>query len=840
MVKKPRCILVKCKYHCSLLPKSYQHVFAFVFAMNEVNKNANLLPNSTLGFKICDNANNAIGAHFGIMNLLFKEQGNPINYHCGRRKKVMAIIGGLISQNSMQMTHILNVYKFPQFSYGSSDLALSDKTWFPYLYRMVPNENPQYDGIVGLLQHFKWTWIGLIVSDDDRGEIFLRTLAPRLLQNNICTAFEEVIPVLNTYWRENVLLNKKLSEIGVTLSSTQSNVILVHGDLRSMEGLRLALLVKEFDEMKPIERVWIITVQWDFSAVIEWDSFTPKAFNGTLSFAFHTNVVAGYEDFLETINPYQSRLYFIRQFWINAFMCLFLPYSQHIPDIKICTGKEKLSSLPGYIYEMGMSGQSYSIYNTVYAIAHALHAMLSSRSKLKAVADGGWSTHLLNVHPWQLHNFLKNIRFNNSAGEEIYIDENGEFTPGYDIINTITFSNKSLHRIHVGRLDLWAPDDKEFTINGSAIVWNHKFNQVLPQSRCVESCLPGHTRIIHEGKKVCCYDCVPCSKGRISVQMDAENCHKCPEDQYPNMNKDRCISKHTVYLSYEESLGIILASFALFFSLTTLLVMWSFNRHRNTPIIKANNWTITCILLSSLLLCFQCPFLFIGKPGKVSCLLRQTLFAITFSVAVSSVLAKTITVIVAFLATKPGNRMRKWVGKRLTLSVVIFCSLIQAVNCTVWLVTSPPFPEFDMHSQVSQIIAQCNEGSVFMFYVVLGYMAFLAITSFTVAFLARKLPDSFNEAKLITFSMLMFCSIWVTFVPTYPSTNGKYMVAVEIFSILVSSAGLLGCIFLPKLYIILLRPELNTREQVISVASIDDSVTVNVWGHARLLCCGPL
>ncbi|EGW08668.1 Vomeronasal type-2 receptor 26 [Cricetulus griseus] len=337
----------------------------------------------------------------------------------------------------------------------------------------------------------------------------------------------------------------------------------------------------------------------------------------------------------------------------------------------------------------------------------------------------------------------------------------------------------------------------------------YKYPQ-LPRSMCSESCVPGFRKSSQEVEPTCCYDCAPCPENEISNETDMDNCVKCPESHYANAQQNHCLEKAVTFLSYEDPLGKALSCVSLGCSLLTVGVLGVFVKHYNTPIVKANNRSLTCILLITLTFCFLCPLLFIGHPNTAICVLQQSIFAVLFTVALSTVLAKTLTVVLAFKATVPGRMVRWLMISRAPNFIIPICTIIQLGLCGIWLSISPPFVDSDAYTEHGHVIILCNKGSELAFHCVLGYLCSLALGSYTMAYFSMNLPDTFNEAKFLTFSMLMFFSVWVTFLPVYHSTKGKVMLAMEVFAILASNAGLLGCIFAPKCYIILLRPERNS------------------------------
>nr|XP_033487576.1 extracellular calcium-sensing receptor-like [Epinephelus lanceolatus] len=437
----------------------------------------------------------------------------------------------------------------------------------------------------------------------------------------------------------------------------------------------------------------------------------------------------------------------------------------------------------------------------------------TSSSPSMAIASVIGPFHIPMVSNEVILQHIKRIHFKTKEGEEVYFNENGDPAAKYEIINWQPTENGIVDFVTVGFYDASLPADKQLNLQNKSLIWANNSKQV-PVSVCSEKCRPGTRKVLQKGKPVCCYDCLTCAEGEISNITDSITCVRCHPAFWSNERRDACVKKEVEFLSYKEIMGALLTAASLLGTCITAVVAYIFFTYRKTPIVRANNSELSFLLLFSLTLCFLCSLTFIGRPSEWSCMLRHTAFGITFVLCISCVLGKTIVVLMAFRATLPGSNVMKWFGPAQQRLSVMGFSLPQIIICILWLTISPPFPFRNFKEYKDRIILECALGSAVGFWAVLGYIGLLAMLCFILAFLARKLPDSFNEAKFITFSMLIFCAVWIAFIPAYVSSPGKFSVAVEIFAILASSFGLLICIFIPKCYIILLKPEKNTKKNM--------------------------
>ncbi|XP_069858199.1 vomeronasal type-2 receptor 116-like [Dipodomys merriami] len=770
--------------------KNYQLVLALTFAIEEINKNPDLLHNLTLGYDIYDVHFRAWTMFKSLFTCLFGKYKIP-NYSCMRENRSIAVLTGPSGIISDQIGTLLGLYRFPQFTFGPFDHALSDHNKFPALYQMAPKDTSIATAMVSLLLHFSWNWVGLLTTQDEHGAWVLAELKEEMAKNRICVAYELMI---STQDASHIF---KLMAVHNEINLPSASVLIIYGDNDS-----LIFLMAFIEQIFMHGKVCVMNSQWDFTLKRKY--FMIGSLHVPLIFTHHHVGVFGFTDFVKTVKPskYPEDI-FLARLWFLSFNC-----SDSESDCVTwdnCPHNASLDWLPGHIFDMTMSGDSYNIYNAVYSVAQALHEMLLHQKEVQSVGNRKGSL----PSSAQLHTFLKNIQFYSPIGDHVIWDRKRKLEPDYDILNIWNFPEGLQLEVKVGRFSPYAPHGNQLSLSEDMVEWAIGTTET-PHSVCSESCGPGFRKSPQEGKAACCFDCTPCPENEITNGTDMEQCVKCPDHQYANTQRTQCLLRAAIFLAFGDPLGICLACMALCFSMLTVVVLGMFVKHQDTAIVKANNRALSYILLISLIFCFLCSLLFLGHPNAVTCILQQVTFGVVFTVAVSTVLAKTVTVVLAFKATSPGRRMRWLLVSGVPNFIIPICTLIQVTLCGIWLGTSPPFVDTDAHSEHGHIIILCNKGSLAAFYCVLGYLGFLALASFTMAFLARNLPDTFNEAKFLTFSMLVFCSVWITFLPVYHSAKGKVMVAVEVFSILASSAGLLGCIFATKCYILLLMPNRNS------------------------------
>lgn len=272
---------------------------------------------------------------------------------------------------------------------------------FPSFYQMVSNEAHQYTGIVQLLLHFGWTWVGVLAVDDDYGESFVRSLQPTFSEAGICFAFLERTPKV-TFLPGVFEFIDQLHKASSVMIGSKSNVMVIYGDTQSTLGLQLILAENQFNTRIPIDKVWITTAQWDLSSNSFYKMPDIQLFHGAFSFAVHADEMPAFNKFVQRRKADSFRRDgFLREFWEQAFGCLLPQSHANERSDETCSGGEKLETLPGLLFEMNMSGHSYSVYNAVYAVVHALQAMCSSRARGKASAP---EDRMLceNIQPWQV------------------------------------------------------------------------------------------------------------------------------------------------------------------------------------------------------------------------------------------------------------------------------------------------------------------------------------------------------------------------------------------------------------------------------------------------------
>uniref|UniRef100_A0A670J659 Receptor ligand binding region domain-containing protein n=1 Tax=Podarcis muralis TaxID=64176 RepID=A0A670J659_PODMU len=331
-----------------IMTQLYQQILALAFAVKEINGNPCVLPNATLGFHMYNSHFSEKWTFQASIELLSRRAKFIPNYKCDAENTPVAVIGGPNSYIGPQMAPIL-----------------------VFFYQMFPNVNHLYKGILQLLLHFAWTWIGMLSQDEDTIEKFKEDMFPLFSKKGICFDFIEKFPKQTSSSDFGDMLEEGLKSIKVVMEST-AKVVVVYGEIQSIMAMRSMHQLLHFANisMNIQTKVWIMTAQMDFTSFPIQRSSDINFLHGAISLAIHSKEVSGFHKFIQHRNPYsENNDGFIKDFWEESFSCTYPNSFVDKMNKKVCTGEEKLETLPASVFEMSMTGNSYSIYNAVYAVA---------------------------------------------------------------------------------------------------------------------------------------------------------------------------------------------------------------------------------------------------------------------------------------------------------------------------------------------------------------------------------------------------------------------------------------------------------------------------------------
>ncbi|XP_059678575.1 extracellular calcium-sensing receptor isoform X1 [Gavia stellata] len=816
--------------------RGFRWLQAMIFAIEEINSSPTLLPNMTLGYRIFDTCNTVSKALEATLSFVAQNKIDSLNLdefcNCSEHiPSTIAVVGATGSGISTAVANLLGLFYIPQVSYASSSRLLSNKNQFKSFLRTIPNDEHQATAMADIIEYFRWNWVGTIAADDDYGRPGIEKFREEAEERDICIDFSELI---SQYSDE-----EEIQQVVEVIQNSTARVIVVFSS-----GPDLEPLIKEIVRRNITGKIWLASEAWASSSLIAMPEFF-RVIGSTIGFALKAGQIPGFREFLQKVHPKKSTNNgFAKEFWEETFNCYLPDGSKNSPASTSfhkgheeglgagngtaafrppCTGDENITSVETPYMDYTHLRISYNVYLAVYSIAHALQDIYTCTPG-KGLFTNGSCADIKKVEAWQVLKHLRHLNFTNNMGEQVDFDEFGDLVGNYSIINWhLSPEDGSVVFEEVGHYNVYAKKGERLFINENKILWSGFSKEPLtlvrailqvPFSNCSRDCLPGTRKGIIEGEPTCCFECVDCPDGEYSDETDASACDKCPEDYWSNENHTSCIPKQIEFLSWTEPFGIALTLFAVLGIFLTSFVLGVFTKFRNTPIVKATNRELSYLLLFSLLCCFSSSLFFIGEPQNWTCRLRQPAFGISFVLCISCILVKTNRVLLVFEAKIPTSLHRKWWGLNLQFLLVFLCTFVQIVICVIWLYTAPPSSYRNHELEDEIIFITCHEGSLMALGFLIGYTCLLAAICFFFAFKSRKLPENFNEAKFITFSMLIFFIVWISFIPAYASTYGKFVSAVEVIAILAASFGLLACIFFNKVYIILFKPSRNTIEEV--------------------------
>uniref|UniRef100_A0A3Q3GMF5 Metabotropic glutamate receptor 3 n=1 Tax=Labrus bergylta TaxID=56723 RepID=A0A3Q3GMF5_9LABR len=761
--------------------RGIQRLEAMLFAIDRINMDSAILPGVSLGVHILDTCSRDTYALEQALEFVRASltKVDDTEFICPDGSyalqddsplAIAGVIGGSFSSVSIQVANLLRLFQIPQISYASTSAKLSDKTRYDYFARTVPPDFYQAKAMAEILRFFNWTYVSTVASEGDYGETGIEAFEQEARMRNICIATSEKVGRSNA---------KKSYEAVIRQLLQKPNARVAVLFLRSDDARELLAAAARLNT----SFIWVASDGWGAQeSIVKGNEVTAE---GAITLELAANPVPEFN----------------REFWEQRFQCSLGGGGGG--------GGDGAMPLPQCDKDLSMDKSNFEpeskimfVVNAVYSIAIALHNMQRSVcfnttklcDSMKAL-DGRrlYRDYILNVSftaPFAPPGIETLVKF----------DTQGDGIGRYNIFSY----QRSADRYGYVPVGEWA---ESLTLSSDLIHWPR---EVVPTSQCSDPCERNEMKKMQAGE-YCCWICTACEPHEYLA--DEFTCSPCAPGQWPTEDLTSCYDLPEDYIMWEDAWAIGPITIACVGFICTGLVFWVFVRHNNTPLVKASGRELCYFLLSGVFMSYAMTFLFLAKPSPAICALRRLGLGTSFAVCYSALLTKTNRIARIFNGVKDGaGAVRpRFISPSSQVFICLSLISVQLVMVSVWLLLEVPGTRrFTLPERRQTVILKCNVRDSSML-LSLGYDVLLVILCTVYAFKTRKCPENFNEAKFIGFTMYTTCIIWLAFLPIFYVTSSDYRVQTTTMCISVSLSGfvVLGCMFAPKVHIIMFQPQKN-------------------------------
>ncbi|KAK2851685.1 hypothetical protein Q5P01_007961 [Channa striata] len=787
--------------------KGIHRLEAMLFALDRINNDNELLPNISLGARIldtCSRDTHALEQSLTFVQALIEKDSTDVKCLSGgppiitKPERVVGVIGASASSVSIMVANILRLFKIPQISYASTAPELSDNTRYDFFSRVVPPDTYQAQAMVDIVKAMRWNYVSTVASEGNYGESGVDAFIQKSREDGgLCISQSVKIPREPRAGEFDKII-RRLSE------NPNARVVIIFANEDDIR--RLLQAAKKANQTGHF--IWVGSDSWGskISPILNQEEMA----EGAVTILPKRQSIKGFDRYFisRTLENNRRNIWFA-EFWENNFQC---KLSRHAvkkgSGIKKCTNHERIGKDSSYEQE----GKVQFVIDAVYAMAHALHNMHKDLCPGKV----GLCSKMDSINGTLLLKYIRHVNFTGIAGTPVVFNVNGDAPGRYEIYQYQIMNNTTEYKIIGHWTDQLHLDINEMQWPGGT--------QEVPSSICSQPCRPGQRKKIVKGIP-CCWHCENCDG--YQYQADIFTCKMCRFDLRPNENHTSCVPIPIVKLEWSSPWAVIPVLIAVLGIMATLLVVVTFIRYNDTPIVKASGRELSYVLLTGIFLCYATTFLMISSPDVVICSLRRIFLGLGMSISYAALLTKTNRIYRIFEQGKMSVSAPRFISpaSQLLLGVCIWFGVDPSqaiIDYEDQRTTNPVMARGVLKCDISDLSLIC----------LLGYSMLLMVTCTVYAIKTRGVPETFNEAKPIGFTMYTTCIVWLAFIPiffgTSQSAEKMYIQTTTLtISVSLSASVSLGMLYMPKVYVVLFHPEQNVPKRKRSLKAVVTAATMS-------------